>query len=442
MLFRQEVIEGQSQSGMGDVIISQPRIFAVMTTAFVVIAFVFAGIAAYGTYSRKETVPGYLAPQNGVAPIFAQRGGIVTEIFVAEGDRVVAGDPIVRLSLDSANAEDDASLAAQIARVDARIREARLQLEARSQLFGGEEAELALRIEGLEADLDQLSRSADLARESAALAERQWERWQSLSERGLAPNAEVERVRNSLINAQGVLQDIARQRLERERQLSEVRHQVTQLPTRRDLELSRARDSVTALEQARRDLERAAGYTISAPIAGRVTSVQASIGLAVRPELPLAALVPEGAGPPPGADQRGGIRRTRPGRPVADRCVQLPAFWNGGGPRGRPFNLGPVSERARRADLRPGTGLSAQRGSRPAECLGLWLLPAAPARHDAKRRCDRGRTSAVAMGNGPGASGAKLAKLRMSSRLQFRPRRLSALRNELTTCARRKPACP
>lgn len=294
MLFRQEVIEGQSQSGMGDVIISQPRIFAVMTTAFVVIAFVFAGIAAYGTYSRKETVPGYLAPQNGVAPIFAQRGGIVTEIFVAEGDRVVAGDPIVRLSLDSANAEDDASLAAQIARVDARIREARLQLEARSQLFGGEEAELALRIEGLEADLDQLSRSADLARESAALAERQWERWQSLSERGLAPNAEVERVRNSLINAQGVLQDIARQRLERERQLSEVRHQVTQLPTRRDLELSRARDSVTALEQARRDLERAAGYTIPAPIAGRVTSVQASIGLAVRPELPLAALVPEG----------------------------------------------------------------------------------------------------------------------------------------------------
>ena len=91
-------------------------------------------------------MPGYLAPQNGVAPIFAQRGGIVTEIFVAEGDRVVAGDPIVRLSLDSANAEDDASLAAQIARVDARIREARLQLEARSQLFGGEEAELALRI--------------------------------------------------------------------------------------------------------------------------------------------------------------------------------------------------------------------------------------------------------------------------------------------------------
>ena len=294
MLFRDEVLAEQSHNGMGDVIIHQPRIFSFMTAAALIISIVMICVATLGTYSRKETVPGYLAPQSGIASILAVRGGVVTDIAVAEGEYVEVGDALARLSLDTGNPDTPQSLASQIMITQQRIDEAQLQYGAQEALFDGEAAQIERTIRALDAEIEQLQLRRALASEGVDLAQAQWERWQGLYERGLAPNIEVERLRLALLNAQSSLQDIQRLILERDNQRLEARQAINLLPPRRELELSRARSTISALEQTNQDLERAAGYVLSAPIAGRITSVQATLGQTVRPDRPLAAIVPDG----------------------------------------------------------------------------------------------------------------------------------------------------
>ncbi|MEO1039364.1 MAG: HlyD family efflux transporter periplasmic adaptor subunit [Pseudomonadota bacterium] len=294
-LFRPEAIEAKSKSGMGEVIIVQPRIFWLMTALFLLLTAIAVAVAVIGQFSRKETVLGYLAPREGVAAIHAQRGGIVTEILIEEGDEVARGQVLIRLTTDPAANDGEASLQSQIEQLDRRREEARLQLEATDQRFSAETERLEDRVRGLQDEIEGLSRRLALARESEAIAAGQMERWTDLGARGLAPAVEVEARRQAYISAQISRSDIERTITERRGDVRDARHALALMPVERDLALSRARAEINALEQSRRELTRAAGYALTAPVAGRVSALQAVEGATVRPERPLAAILPEGA---------------------------------------------------------------------------------------------------------------------------------------------------
>jgi len=48
-------------------------------------------------YSRKETVKGYLIPEKGVVKVFSNRTGVITNLYVKEGDSVSRGDKLVKI---------------------------------------------------------------------------------------------------------------------------------------------------------------------------------------------------------------------------------------------------------------------------------------------------------------------------------------------------------
>jgi membrane fusion protein len=51
----------------------------------VVVTAVLVGFLATGTYARKETVTGWLAPSAGLAEVRALNGGVVAAVGVAPG---------------------------------------------------------------------------------------------------------------------------------------------------------------------------------------------------------------------------------------------------------------------------------------------------------------------------------------------------------------------
>lgn len=294
-LFRREVMEARSKAGMGEVIIIQPRIFIIMTLIAVGLTVAAGALAVFGQFSRKETVIGYLAPQDGVAAIFAQRGGVVSEVLVAEGDAVEAGQILIRVTTDAAADDGEAALATQIRQIDARLEEARLQLAVTETRFEAQRSRLTDRLSALNLELDRLRERLSLARESESIARAQWERWRALGERGLAPSVEVDARRQAWISAQASAADITRLLGEREAERRDAEHGLSLLPSERDLELSRLRGQLRALEQSRAELRRAAGYALTAPVTGRITALQAVEGAAAPPNQPLAAILPDGS---------------------------------------------------------------------------------------------------------------------------------------------------
>eukprot|EP00438_Fugacium_kawagutii_P014983 Skav233285 [mRNA] locus=scaffold7558:9369:13554:+ [translate_table: standard] len=318
--FRPEAVEAKSRTGMGDVIITQPRIFWLMTTGALGIALAGIAFAILGEFTRKETVTGFLAPREGVAAVYAPRGGIIHQVAISQGDEVEAGTVtgflapregvaavyaprggiihqvaisqgdeveagqlLVLLQTGQSNDLGQDEIAVQIGQVDTRLTEARLQLELAEQQYVAEFTRLEDRLSGLRVELSQIRTRHALAQESAVIARTQWERWQSLAERGLAPIGEVDRRRQSYLSAETAIADSTRQITEREGQIRETQHALDLIPTQSEIAVSRARSDIAALEQSRSELVRAGGYALTAPISGTVSFVEASPGVDAKP---------------------------------------------------------------------------------------------------------------------------------------------------------------
>lgn len=294
MLFRQQALDEQSRVRMGDVLINQPRIFPVMTAATLVIVFLLGLAITFGTYSRKETVRGYLAPASGIAAINASRGGVITEVLIEEGDLVRAGTPLIRLSFDSSDVLEAGSVAVQLVLIDERIHEAETQLEAQARLFEGEDEHWRHTIHTGLLELTSLREREALAVQQMEISQTQLDRWEEMVSGGIAPRTLLDARRLEWISSAASLNDLRRLILQRADAQLDARHSLDLLPSRATMELSRTRSQLASLRQSRSDLERSAGYAILAPIDGRVTSIQASIGMTARPNHPLAAIVPAG----------------------------------------------------------------------------------------------------------------------------------------------------
>jgi len=105
-----------------------PRIFS--HTLYIISAFILAIVlwAALSDVREVTFAPGQIIPSGQVQIVNHLEGGIVAELFVREGDRVVEGQPLIRLEPVAAKSDLEqlqvrhASLALQIIRLDAASR--------------------------------------------------------------------------------------------------------------------------------------------------------------------------------------------------------------------------------------------------------------------------------------------------------------------------------
>ncbi len=76
-LFRQEVIVGRRRVH-GEVIVMAPLGAWAGALLFSFFMVVLGLVLAFGTFTRRERVTGYLSPEGGIAKIYAPRSGVVT----------------------------------------------------------------------------------------------------------------------------------------------------------------------------------------------------------------------------------------------------------------------------------------------------------------------------------------------------------------------------
>src|SRR5262249_47879890 len=105
-LFRQEATEFQrDQRQWGETVLLQP--FSAKLLAWFNIA-AFAGVVAFlclAPYSRKETVAGYLTPPAGTAKVFAPKPGVITTVYVKQGQWVAEGENLLKITSEDLAAD-------------------------------------------------------------------------------------------------------------------------------------------------------------------------------------------------------------------------------------------------------------------------------------------------------------------------------------------------
>jgi membrane fusion protein len=292
-LFREEVV-GRELDHMGvplGVTTAWMRWFALCLTCAVVAAIL---AVAFGAYTRKERVVGFLVPDKGLIKISSPRDGRVIERPIREGDRVQADDVLFVVDVASAtNAgrtgdivarqlrERRRLILAERARMPAIAAAAEQQLRARAAAIAGQLA-------GIEAEV--------AARETAgALVERALQRAIDLERKSVFAAAKREEIEQNLAASRAVLAQLARLRAELEGERQQIQAELEGLADRQANEQSQVDRLLSEIDQQLSQAEEQRALVLRAPRTGMVTRLAADVGHRVDPATPLATIVPEGA---------------------------------------------------------------------------------------------------------------------------------------------------
>jgi membrane fusion protein len=249
-------------------------------------------LLTFGRYTRRERAVGSLQPSTGLIRLTARESGTVAEVLVSEGDVVVPGQSLVLISgeknsqaMGNTGAAVTASLALQEAALQAEVRG--VDSLAAQQQDGLRRSEVLLNRE-----LDQFARQLELIHQQSAGYVASLERIRPLVRKGYVSQLQVQQQESQVLESQAQIEALMRQKLDTERQLSDVRRELAQLPTNSENKRSELHRQHAQLQQAMLENEAGRLVTVVATRAGTVSSLLTVAGQSVSAGEALLAVVP------------------------------------------------------------------------------------------------------------------------------------------------------
>jgi membrane fusion protein len=245
-----------------------------------------------GDYARKESVSGFLAPTIGVAKVFPPRGGLVTAVDVTEGQLVEAGAPLLTVQVgqdDGQGSDVDGAVTQAIVRQRAALIE-QAELETTKALT--ERQRLRDQIDGLGQEVASLRAQLATQHARSLVAEEQVTAVRGLVAQGFISIVEFKRREDNFLMQRQSEAALSGQIAEKEAASIQSRHLLAELPGESASRVSALQGAVADLDGRLAETAGRHAYQLRAPIAGRVSALQARVGLVADPAIPQLALVP------------------------------------------------------------------------------------------------------------------------------------------------------
>ena len=148
-LFRPEAIAFQRDTLSSGAPLPVPPSASALTWLLLALVSTALGVLASGSYARKESAPGFLAPTIGVAKVVPPRVGLVVAVAVSEGELVEAGAPLLTVQVgqtDDSGSDVDSSVLQSLARQRASLLQ---QIELEQAKTAAERKQMQHRIDAL-----------------------------------------------------------------------------------------------------------------------------------------------------------------------------------------------------------------------------------------------------------------------------------------------------
>ena len=290
-LFREQAVLALTRQTPYSGVLTRPpswRLYLTLALAFVVLS-----VLALVTIELPRTAlaTGWLTPQHGLVQLQASTGGFVTDVYVKQGDTVRRGQALLRISADIE--KNQGSIGALLRQYDQEA----ITLEARQDSL---RELLALRRMVQQKKLSEARRELASMQRSQELQQHRWSLAQS-THNALIASFEAGAISRRDLDQSNV--DL----LAQEQALESMRAQVAgqaglldQLPqeNKREIaELAASRSSldqqILELEQRRTQLDLNRTQVLTAPISGRLVSLETHVGQQVTTRTRQAAILPQ-----------------------------------------------------------------------------------------------------------------------------------------------------
>jgi membrane fusion protein len=294
-LFRPEVAEARKQRVHGEIVLTQPVRTRMLVMLLALAVAIMAAWIMLGRYSRTEVAAGILVTDDASAKVLAIRPGQVTELLVREGDVVTAGQRLAAIRVEQASESGGSEIGEGLAAIELQRGLADQQVLLSGARAASERSRLAATLAGLAQQRADLADQIAIQSEVVASAEDTFERIQTVVEKGFISKLEVERRRQAWLAARQELGRLGQQVNAAFAEEARTRAEVAGIAASTGSEVANARSSSQTLAQQRARLRGERAYVVTAPVAGRVTALQAAVGRTVDAGIPLMVIVPEGS---------------------------------------------------------------------------------------------------------------------------------------------------
>jgi membrane fusion protein len=293
--FREEVGREQARSSMGGIVLIRPLSFTLLTVAALSLAACILAYLVLAEYAKKAPLAGTLVPASGAIRVVAQQPGLVRDRRVREGEKVAAGEALLRLVDARATPEGGPVGSATAALAARRIAQVRRQRDETRAASRAEQAAFDGRIAGLEAEILQLDGEVEAVAARESLSRRSLARLEELERRGFASPAQRQQKEEEALDLRSRRHSIARARLALGRESAALRAESAEAHSRSLAQLSALDAQVAALDQERIERRAQAEALVSAPAAGTVAAILVEPGQVVASGATLLTLLPEGS---------------------------------------------------------------------------------------------------------------------------------------------------
>lgn len=294
-LFRNEMLDARKHSLFGDVVLDQPLSATILTSIMAAMAVATFAYLAVGHYTRTETVPGFVASPAASAQILALRAGVVTKLNVRDGDQVRAGQAIATIRIGEATPESQDPAADAQASISQQIEILQGQAAIEQGRRIADQSKLASGMKGYVQGLASLDVQINLQRDIVRSAEQGVQQLETLLIKGFASKFETERRRSEYLTAQQQYQQLEQQRSQILTQMESLRSDAVRLPLDTRTRVGDIQSNIQNLRQRIGEDSAARSYVVVAPLSGRISALQTSVGHVANPALPLMTVLPDGA---------------------------------------------------------------------------------------------------------------------------------------------------
>lgn len=294
-LFRMEAVQAQQVQWLGGIVLVRPLSFAWLTAGATACALLIILFLMCGSYTKRSTVGGQLAPDSGMVKVYAAQAGIVVQKKVAEGQPVKRGDVLFLISSDrqdSTHGDVQAAISGQVA---LRQQSLRMELEQTRTLQRDEEAALRKRIEALRAEQANIARQLDGQRSRTELAAQAVKRYKLLMAKGFISKEMQQQRQADFLDQNNRLAALERDRISIDRELLGQEGDLAILPIRHQKQLAQIERLLTSTGQEWTESEAKRRLAITAPESGIATALTAEAGQTVDGGKPLVSIVPAGS---------------------------------------------------------------------------------------------------------------------------------------------------
>ncbi|WP_158447842.1 HlyD family secretion protein [Aquimarina longa] len=292
-LFRKEAIQSNTQRLLGDVLLIRPMSFWIFIIAITMIVLIVGAFLAFGTFARKEMVTGYLIPDKGVVRVYAPFNGIIEQKHNTDGQKVSKGQNLLEITTERGT-KDSISVNQQlINRLEDQIISLQQRIKDETLVLDSEGSRLSAILTNYTSEYYQINQQLQNQKEQTQLAKKQWNIYKGLKLRGLVSDDDLSNKRNIYFSTKASFNATKRMQISKKTEITNTQKQVEQSPFRKNNRLKELQNQYTQLEERLIELKNSRSYTIKAPVNGRITSSQVTIGQQVSSIVPVLTIIPE-----------------------------------------------------------------------------------------------------------------------------------------------------